>query len=175
MSVNKEYLVRLYLDENKSTPEISTITNLPISRIRKLLIDNGIKLRTRTDGIRNAANKIGNSNRGKHKVFSDETKKKMSISRINWSKHNAKGIKLSMRGYYEYTTGINKGKRVHDILFENHIGRKLEKNEVVHHINEIKTDNRIENLKLMTRSEHSKLHIAGRVFKRNEKGRFICQ
>lgn len=34
----------------------------------------------------------------------------------------------------------------------------LKQNYDVHHINEIKTDNRIENLVVLTRSEHTKLH-----------------
>lgn len=46
----------------------------------------------------------------------------------------------------------------HIQIMEKHIGRKLNADEVVHHINENKTDNRLENLKLMTRSEHSRLH-----------------
>lgn len=46
----------------------------------------------------------------------------------------------------------------HIILMEEKIGKKLTKDEVVHHINEIKNDNRIENLMLLTRSQHIILH-----------------
>ncbi len=46
----------------------------------------------------------------------------------------------------------------HRVVMENHMGRLLTQDEVVHHENENKKDNRIENLELMTRAEHSKLH-----------------
>jgi hypothetical protein len=46
----------------------------------------------------------------------------------------------------------------HRIIMENHLGRYLSGDELVHHDNEIKNDNRIENLILTTRSEHSKHH-----------------
>jgi hypothetical protein len=47
----------------------------------------------------------------------------------------------------------------HRIIMEQHLGRKLCKDEVIHHINGNGKDNRIENLQLMTRSGHTKLHF----------------
>ena len=49
--------------------------------------------------------------------------------------------------------------RKYRTIVETHIGKKLVKNEVVHHINGIKTDNRIENLKIMSNAEHHRLHM----------------
>lgn len=46
----------------------------------------------------------------------------------------------------------------HRLVMEKFINRYLTKNEVVHHINENKLDNRISNLQLMTKSQHMKLH-----------------
>lgn len=41
------------------------------------------------------------------------------------------------------------------------IGRPLKDDEIVHHINEDFTDNRPENLQVMTRAEHNRLHDFG--------------
>lgn len=44
----------------------------------------------------------------------------------------------------------------------------------VHHINEIRTDNRLENLQILTRSEHTSLHNKNKYLKRCEKtGRIL--
>ena len=48
--------------------------------------------------------------------------------------------------------------RYHRHVMEQHIGRLLFDEEHVHHRNHIRTDNRIENLQILSSSEHGKLH-----------------
>lgn len=86
---------------------------------------------------------------------------------------------------------------LHRVIMENKLGRLLNDNEDVHHINEDKTDNSESNLEVMTRSAHA-AHHAKRVadikvicpkcqkeffvkpnfhrlrLKRNKKGKIFC-
>lgn len=58
----------------------------------------------------------------------------------------------------------------HRMIMESCIDRFLGNHEIVHHINENTLDNRLENLELMTASEHCKYHSKNK--KRNNNGKF---
>lgn len=46
----------------------------------------------------------------------------------------------------------------HRLIMEQHLRRHVKPNEIVHHVNGLRNDNRTENLQLMSNKEHSKLH-----------------
>ena len=59
---------------------------------------------------------------------------------------------------YKFISSDGKSRRLHRVLMERHLGRKLLPHEHVHHKNENKRDNRVENLEVMDIRDHIRLH-----------------
>jgi hypothetical protein len=70
------------------------------------------------------------------------------------------GEYLSYDGYIVISTTPDGRKQIkkHRYVMEQHIGRALMPSEIVHHIDEDKLNNSINNLQICTRSEHNRIH-----------------
>lgn len=123
----------------------------------------------------------------RRKPVSDEERQHKSASRLGWKMSERQKRKISERrscdynglNGYGHTKLHNRGYvlayaplhpnahkdgyvMLHTVIMEQSIGRYLEKNEVVHHLNHNRQDNRLENLQLMNKHDHYSMHMKER-------------
>lgn len=106
-------------------------------------------------------NRFINGHQNKGKKYSQETLKKMSGEyHPNWKggrRSNSKGYVLIKCEGYPRVDSQNYV-REHILIYEQYHKCCMLKWGIVHHINEITNDNRIENLQGMTNGKHTKFH-----------------
>jgi hypothetical protein len=160
-----------------SIPDISRYMSIPKSTVRKILLDFGVNMRTKSEALALVDKSRFQHAKGKKVTFSKEWRENISKGRKKWSEKNAKGTTLKKSGYVEITKGPNKFRREHVLVMELYLGRRLGPGECVHHMDENKSNNDINNLQLMTRSEHARHHRLEEIKnnikrKRESNGRF---
>ena len=99
----------------------------------------------------------------KGKKFSDSHKHNISISKLGESNPSwNNGYKKDKLGYIlvyspKHPYHSKRYVREHRLVMEKYLGRYLEPTEIVHHVNKVVDDNRLENLRLF---ENNGEHIA---------------
>lgn len=156
MALNQCSLAEEY-QSGASLADLAEKHGLPRPTIRSRLAKLGI-LRSRGDGVRLAAAAGKMSRFGPRAPLSDDAKANMRAARNAYADVHSVGVSLKPSGYVEYTRGPNKGRSEHVVLIEQRIGRRILPDEVVHHIDGDRSNNSIDNLALMTRAAHARLH-----------------
>ena len=124
--------------------------------------------------------KMSNNSLGKH--FS--RKSEFNKGRIPWNKgkkglqkspnwnggimHHTEGYILILKPEHPFCTK-NGYVFEHRLVMEKHLGRYLKQKEVIHHINGNRSDNRIENLQLTNKKDHTSKHHKGIKFTEEHK------
>ncbi len=133
------------------------------------LAKRGISGRKKTTGVNIECSYCGNifyAEQNRIKKYNVKYCSRSCSAKVNLVKYiEVYGFKKSKKPLHKYKTILINGKRVreHRYIMENHLGRKLERWEHVHHINDNSLDNRIENLLILSNSDHQKIEVKNRL------------
>jgi hypothetical protein len=101
-------------------------------------------------------------------MASESTQFKEGEEHTNWKG----GYYYDACGYKRILISKNTYRCEHVLVMEKHLGRNLLADEIVHHKNGVRDDNRLENLELMSRSQHNRLHQTGKKASEETRAKF---
>jgi len=179
-AIDKE-IVNLYVAEKYPMHKVAKILHVSVGKVFNRLKTLGIPSRKTSDyptspKVMAHITALGKSMKGK--THSKETRDKMSIAAKKRFEKTGRGARFlnGLRHRSDGYIGVYVPKHpyassdgyvmLHRLVMEQHIGRYLKTGEVVHHKNHIRNDNRLENLQLMSVSEHMSFHMKERYKKR---------
>ncbi len=177
MEITKESLEKLYIQDKKSCKEISLIFKISIAQVSRLLKKFAIPTRPfSTKGTVGWAKGVPKSDETRQRLSKAHTGKKLSPEHrakvvrtlnhgVGSDNHSWRGGRiLTEEGYVLVRMPDHPFARLngyvaeHRIVMEAYLGRFLKEDEIIHHRNEIKSDNRVINLLLTTQQEHGYIH-----------------
>lgn len=171
-STYDDIISKMYVEEHMAMNKIAKALNISVGKVYNRLKIMNITSRSQKDyspseKVINHITALGKAGRGKS--VSDETKAKLSQAKFKGGIGHKKIRKDGYISIYfpEHPKSNKDGYIMeHILVMECSIGRHLNDDEVVHHKNHNRADNRLDNLQLMTFKEHSALHMKERHEKR---------
>lgn len=179
LKISKQQVIELYL-AGKTEAEIAKELGCAVSTISGRLRRSGIDTRSSRDypvtDAQRQARRINLS--GGSQPTETSIARQRATCRARYA-DNELGLKeyRSWNGYIrcyfpEHPAAAADGcVAKHRLVMERALGRLLEPDEVVHHINHVRDDNRLENLQIMTREAHCTMHGAEGASGRMKKSR----
>lgn len=153
----------MYCEHHRSLSQIASALGCPISRVRCVLLEAGVRLRTPSEGRRICLAEGRGVWTGPRAPLSEETRSRISEVLRRNAEGVAVGTSVKPSGYIEFTRGPNKGRSVHRVVMEEVLGRRLTRREHVHHRDGNRANNEPDNLEVLDISEHVSLHRRRRV------------
>jgi predicted DNA-binding protein YlxM (UPF0122 family) len=163
-------ILELYYSKKYTVQEIADMCGMCVRKMYYELKKAGCTFDHKWRKPMTEENRMKISKTHKGKVISEEQRRKISEhNSCNYNGLNGYGhTKKHNRGYVlayvpKHPKAHSDGyAMLHTVLYEQSIGRYLNDNEVVHHINHDRSDNRLENLMLMDKHEHFSMHMRER-------------
>jgi len=150
INISKELLIKKYHLEKLTLQQIADEMGVHADTVFDRMSDHGIP--RRKSGLQNG------------QKLSDFHRKQISKAKKGSKNPAWKGGRIINAGYFylhrpDHPFSDNGGYTLeHRLIAEKSLGRFLKPGEVVHHINQVTTDNRKENLLICTRGYHNSLH-----------------
>jgi len=151
--LDEQEIIRLYIEENKSALQISKEMDCSVMAIFRRLWKNGIETKSQSEIMK------GRKYSAEHrKHISEAVNRRDQTGANNPYWRGGRSYVKSANAIYPIVRIDGKYVKEHRYVMEQHLGRRLESSEHVHHIDGDKFNNHIDNLQLMTNSEHLHLH-----------------
>ena len=156
--LTKRTLKTKYVQTNKSVLQVAKELGVNHKTVRRYLKKYGFEIKPLSQVM--TGRKLTPEHRAKViKTLSS------SGDQTGYRNHRWKGGKITTSSGYTWIKNLDHPYKnsqgyvpEHRLVMEKKIGRYLEPYEHVHHLNENKTDNRIENLRIVSPQEHATIH-----------------